>query len=115
MIPDSPLVLLDRLTPVQCRAIARRMDRRGQPLRVSDIAKASGLTIGQVSWISRQKSWDGITVGDASRFMLACGVTLRNHHRHLAYIRTTAKASWPMAHLHKLPWKSRKTILTCLT
>jgi hypothetical protein len=101
MIPASVLELLDRITPAQCRAIARSMASKGTPLTMVQIAATAGMTIGRAQWIARQQSWELIPVGDAQRFMLGCGITLRNQRRHLFYIRRTAKAGWPMAHLFK--------------
>ena len=115
MIPASPLELLDRITPIQCRAIARRMDSRGSPIPLGEIAARSGLPLRRVSWISRQRTWATIPVGEAAIFMQACGVTLRNQRLHIRYIRRTAKAEWPMAHLAKLNWKERQTIHKSLT
>lgn len=115
MIPDSPLDLLNRITPVQCVAIARRLDRRGVPITIAEIASRSGMSIQRATWIGRQSSWGSVSVGQASAFMAACGVTLRNHALQLRYIRNTSKRDWPMAHLARLSWKQRKSLLTKLS
>jgi hypothetical protein len=115
MIPESLLQYLNRITPIQARAIARDLTSRGRPLTVGEISKRSGLRIGRVSWISRQTTWEKIPVGEAEAFMRGCGITLRNQRHHLQYIRRTAQSSWPMAHLVKLSARDRKIIMKGLT
>ena len=114
MIPLSPLELLDRLTPIQCRAIARDLSTRGRPLTIHEIAFLSGLTPRRASWISRQKSWAKISVEEAGQFMEGCGINLRNQQRHIQYIRRSQRAQFPLAHLYALPYKERRTLLKSL-
>lgn len=114
MIPESPLTLLDRITPIQCRLIARRMDSRGKPITLLEIAASANMSIQKAAWISGQTTWALITVGEASRFMSACGVNLRNIRRHMEYIRCTSRCGWPLAHLAGLKKSTRNSLLKLL-
>jgi hypothetical protein len=110
----SLLEFLDRLTPVQCYVVARRLDSRGRRISASEIARATGLSLQQVSWIGHQKTWRNIPVGQAEAFMRGCGITLTNRCRHLAYIKRTGTQDWPLAHLSHLRTETRRRILKSL-
>jgi len=114
MIGPSLTEYLDRLTPVQCYLIARHLNSRGRRIPTWEIAVLSGLSKQKVVWISRQKSWRSISVGDAEAFMRGCGVTLSNRFRHLLYLKRTSNSGWPLAHLANLPSKTRQSLLKSL-
>lgn len=114
MIADTLLAYLDRLTPIQCYLIARRLDSRGRRISLREIAGSTGMSIQQVTWIAYRKTWKGIAPERIDSFMAACGITMRNRARHLIYIRRTATKGWPLAHLSTLPMAARKSLLNAL-
>ena len=66
----------------------------------------------KVRWISSQESWEGITIGDASKFLLGCNVTQVNQRRHVEYLhRTMNNKRGPMAHLDKLSPREKRRLL----
>jgi hypothetical protein len=96
--------VLDRmnlLPPNLCRLIARDTSSKRKPLTTEQIAAASGLTVGEVQRISRHTSWDKVPFGSMMRFMVGCGVTTSNFHKHLAYVKSTARTRRPLCHLDK--------------
>jgi hypothetical protein len=67
----SLLEHLDRFNPILCRMLARK---NGHRIKVDDLAAAVGVTRRTIIRLSKQKSWNGVSVGTASRFMSACGI-----------------------------------------
>lgn len=60
------------LPPVAVRLLARQ--RWGRPLTSREIADKSGLTVGQVEFVSERTSWDGVEVAVFRRFTSGCGL-----------------------------------------
>jgi len=101
-----------KLTPAECRLIARKDWRT--PLKTTDISKRSGLSIQRVSWISKQKNWDEIKIREAFLFREGCGVMMWNESKQLAYLRRTRKAKRSLAHLDALSNREKKRLLKIL-
>jgi hypothetical protein len=64
--------------------MARHRNRR---LTVEEIANGSGLSVRSVIRISKLKSWDGVRVGVAAKYMAACGVDPFHTKRLKEYLR----------------------------
>lgn len=104
------LEMWERLSPIDCRLIARRPWRT--PLRTNDIALKSGLTMQRVRWISASESWSDITIGDANKFRLGCGITPANESKHIEYLkRTQLNVNGALAHLNKLTAREKRRLL----
>lgn len=104
------LAMWERLSPLECRLIARTAWR--VPLRTIDLSRISGLSTQKIRWISAQPSWERITIGDASRFRIACGITPANESRHVYYLKRTRKnIRGPLAHIDKFSSREKRRIL----
>jgi len=95
---------LSGLPPVMVRCLAREIVSGSIIRALSDeeIALRSGLAVSQVKQISRLKSWDTVTIGDAQRFCKGCDFDpMKTAHRNRAasYKRKNPKFTY----LHKSP------------
>jgi len=52
---------------------------RGRALGPDELAQRAGLSRSSIQRISAKLTWDGITMGVASRFVTACGFTFGSH------------------------------------
>lgn len=112
------LEAVDILPPPVVRAIARRSRKGGggqtDPLTTSDIAVLSGVPVGEVRYYLAKKTWKTCPVGVASAILLVALTHVEfscSCRRQRAYIAATAKKSWPLAHLSKVPKRDRDRIL----
>ena len=97
----------NRIPPLFCYLIARE-NRRPMPL--GEIAKRAGMSLQRAQWIYRQDSWDRVPMRDAEQFARACGLTMRNFHRQIAYLKTTLRRPNPLAHIEDVRPSTLKRI-----
>ena len=102
-----PLTLsqyLNRITPRCARLLARDRHHRGVPLTRDQIAQRSGLSIRRIDLLATKDSWDGIPVDIMCAYLEACGITLQNRGKELAYfVRSTIKSRRYLSHTDR--WK----------
>lgn len=70
--------------PCLCRYIARH---RGRGLSNEDLASRSGLSTATIRKLSRQTSWDGVSVSVALAYAKACGVDFLRLRRQIDFIK----------------------------
>ena len=97
----------NRIPPLFCVLIARE-NRKPVPLGV--IAQRAGMSLQRAQWIYRQDSWDRVPMADAEQFAKACGLTMRNFSRQIAYLRTTLRRPNPLAHIEDVRPSTLKRI-----
>ncbi len=78
-------------------------------MTTEEISKASGLSVGAVSEISRRKNWNGMRIEVIVAFAEACGVNLLKPERHIRYMQNRK-----MAHLSNATHDQRKLFQTLL-
>lgn len=76
--------LLNQWPPCLCRLLARH---NSEAITSHVLAAVAGLHRDRVDDISKLPSWDSVWVGDALRFMAACGVDPLNARRHREFIK----------------------------
>lgn len=76
--------LLEEFPACLCRLLARE---NGRPLSSRELARRSGLTRDRVDYISQTSNWQFIRIGEALRFLKACGVELTSLRRHREFIK----------------------------
>jgi hypothetical protein len=98
--------LLADFPPCVVRLLARRGRGFGaRRLTHEEVATAGGLSARAVRRISSKLNWSELTIGEADRFLLGCGI--RNHSdlwRHRAFLRRSLdprKTGRPLASLTK--------------
>jgi hypothetical protein len=104
MKADNLLKKMDKLPPYAVRVLARHKGKR-RALTTGEIAKKSGLSPSTVKFLSRQRTWDRVTVGVAVKFSEACGVDLLRQKRSREYLRVAMSLPGGLAHILKLPNK----------
>lgn len=92
---------LDEIPPPLCRLIARTKGHAPRILTITQIAAAAGLHWRKVAWIASQKSFARVTVADAEKFRLGCGITVENESLHREYIRRNYNRPTGFAHIFK--------------
>lgn len=100
--PKTYLARLDEIPPPLCRLIARSKGHQPRILTITEIAAASGLPWQRVAWIARQKSFASVTVADADKFRLGCGITPENEKRHREFIRRNYARTNAWVHIFKM-------------
>jgi len=90
----SFLVSMDRIPPAMAALIARR---GRNPMTISQVAKAAGMSKQRAVWITGLTSWSNVPAGEASAFLAACGVTPATAGRQLQYIKRASTAKSPLA------------------
>lgn len=93
------LARLDEIPPPLCRLIARTGGRHPRLLSMTQIAERAGLTWQKAAAIARQKSFARVTVEDAERFRLGCGITMQSEHHQKEFIMRNIKRDKPYEHL----------------
>lgn len=93
--------------PYMVRLLARKRSskERKVPISGSEIASGSGISLRRVDEISRMKSWDNLRVGEASAFIVACGMSVRSLFRDREYIKKSVagRTDTMFAHIDSLP------------
>lgn len=94
---------LDEIPPPVCRLIARTKGSRPRILKMTEIAAVSGLHWRKVQWIASLKSFARVTVEDAEKFRLGCGITPENEGRQKLFIKRLFQDKDKMAELFDNP------------
>lgn len=77
----------------------------------ADLAGRAGWSMQKFSWVSRQKSFDLLTVKEADTFLSACGITPSNAWQHAWFLRRTlTKSARPLRHLRRMPTKEQERL-----
>jgi hypothetical protein len=112
MIDPKTLVMYP---PFVCRVLARRTvvengKRKVVPISSEEIAVNAQIPHRRVLWISSQPNWFEVRVGDAIRFMSACGITNRNMWRNRWFLARSIGKAGGFAHLDQLPRVDRQRV-----
>lgn len=94
--PTSLLAFLNAIPPPVVRLLAREKRRL---LTATEIAQRGGLTVGMVTWVEQQPTWDNIVPLDIERFWKGCGLDLSNRASHLKFLRRTSLSNTPLSHI----------------
>lgn len=100
---DNLLAHLNQIPPFLCIAIATG---RSGGETMAELSQKSGVPIRSLERISSRTTWDGVTVGTASRVAGSCGVSLVSPAMSLRYIRKTAAAKTPLPRLSSIQRKA---------
>lgn len=104
--------LLSEHPPALVRLYARRKfaGKNVVVMTMQEIAIASGLPLQRCIEISKQATWDGITVTEAERFIAGCGwdpLSYVDRNRKNAYARSCQKTKSKYHYLRSSPlWKA---------
>ena len=101
--------------PFVCRVMARRTvlvdgKRRVVPISSEEISQNSGIPHRRVLWISAQPNWMSVRIGDAIKFLAACGISNRNMWRNRWFLARSVGKAGGLAHLDQLPRVDRQRV-----
>lgn len=88
------MTLLSKLNvhpPFMVRVLARKPN--GKPMSGPEIAALAGMNADMVRRLSRLTSWESVSIGTASRFMIGCRYDpfhAKNHNRYVRRMATVA-------------------------
>ena len=73
----------------------------GERITLTQISQDSGISFRTVQRISAMNSWSRVSIKDIDKFASACKVDLLNQAMAMKYLKKTASAVRPFAHLPK--------------
>ena len=87
--------------PIFCRIVARKNRGRAMLTR-QEIARAGGLSLRQVDYLSDRIKWDGTKLETMLAFALGCRVNFGSYQRHVDWFRRRQKSAWRKCDLSRL-------------
>ena len=87
----------DEMPPFLCRAMAVKTGkgRRTRRIPVAELIANSGIKTRRFKYLCKRLSWEDVTVGDMSRFLMACNVDMMHRSTHYDFFRVHVKSKMP--------------------